>query len=52
MVSDGPSLIESCDFCVFMKISSTLIIGLVLHDRIPRFIIKEERGGGAIWFHM
>ena len=24
MVSDGPSLIESCDFCVSMKLSSTI----------------------------
>ena len=24
VVSDGPSLIESCDFCVSMKLSSTI----------------------------
>ena len=26
VVSDGPSLIESCDFCVSMKLSSTIAI--------------------------
>ena len=42
MVSDGPSLIESCDFCVFMKPSSTINIGVVLHNQArgtPRFIM-------------
>ena len=42
MVSECPSLIESCDFCVFMKLSSTINIGVVLHNQArgtPRFIM-------------